>query len=244
MTIAIDAGAQVVGANDGATTLGATISTSGAARVLVALLAVTSNPGSQISSITDTAGLTWNSRVVLENADDTGNHFQTTEIWWAYAATQLTSNVITFTWSNAGTRSAEVFAVSGAFDPTSPWDPGAVLANRTAKDTTVASATTPTGEANSTGSEALSIWHATCRAAHNMAPPTGYTGFGLNNQEPGAGDYRTYGQAGYKVVTGTQTAVSLTDTGGTTAPWNVIVDAIAGGASPEPFRHSFATSIC
>ena len=244
MTISVDTGEQIAGDNGATTTLQATISTSGTQRVLVAMVAATASPSSQISSITDTAGLTWHQRMTILNADSTGSHFQSAELWWALAPTQLTNNVITFTWSNPGTKEANVIAVAGAYNPSSPWDTGVVLSDRPNSNSAVGSDTTPFSKLTTASADSLAVYFSVCRAVHNCAPPTGFTQMSLNNVEPVAGDYRTYGRAGYKHYTSTVSALTLSDTGGATSPWEAFSDALAGSAPPAAITRSFGTAVC
>ena len=80
-----------VSSNGSATVLGVgnlpPISSSGANRVLVAGIGCTGFPVSQVSTITDTAGLTWTREAIIQNTDPT-TAVQSLEIWWAPAPSQ------------------------------------------------------------------------------------------------------------------------------------------------------------
>jgi hypothetical protein len=102
-------------------------SNSGTNRVIVMqiCMAVAGATPPTVSSITG-GGLTWNKRkaFTLVEASDS----DALEVWWAFAASQITAQQFTVNFTGTPrTQSMQVFSVSGAFDPTNPWDPDASL---------------------------------------------------------------------------------------------------------------------
>lgn len=102
------------------------------------IIVVVSEINSQfITSISDAAGLTWQSRAITGTGTDL-------EMWWAKSAATLSSNVITVNMTGGGFNAIDAFAVSGAGFAVSPWDANGSLpvksnANSTVTISTVAS---------------------------------------------------------------------------------------------------------
>jgi hypothetical protein len=74
-----------------------------------------------VTSITDTAGLTWTKRSA--NATTTSNM----EVWWAVAPAVLSSDVITVNWSVAGDDAAVTATAFQGVNTAAPWDTNAAL---------------------------------------------------------------------------------------------------------------------
>lgn len=110
------------------TTAAAALTTSNADDIIVVFAASETNSSTyaSVSSISDTAGLTWYKRSRTESGYD-GNHGMEAEVWWAYAPSPLSANLITVTMSQScDNLGITVFGVSGA-DTSSPWDTSVAL---------------------------------------------------------------------------------------------------------------------
>ncbi|MDE1860637.1 MAG: hypothetical protein KGH72_02860 [Candidatus Micrarchaeota archaeon] len=86
-----------------------------------------SSTAQSVSSISDTAGLTWQKRSAVTQASDINGYYNDLEVWYAIASNPLSNDAITAHLSgtiNEGTIIA--FGVSGA-NTTSPWDTNALL---------------------------------------------------------------------------------------------------------------------
>lgn len=94
-----------------------TLSTNGPDRILVYMEAGVAVTGQAnlITSITDSAGLTWQPHLGLVAGEDTNNDNIKIEIWWAYAHDKLASNTLSVTSGSGGTTTGAGvgFAVKG-----------------------------------------------------------------------------------------------------------------------------------
>ncbi len=97
----------------------------------------TGDPIATISSISDTYGLTWQKRSATSSPNMMGTNYNLnggqltafdTEVWWAYATSSLSSDVITPTFSGGPVdcESLIAFGVHGA-NTSNPWDPNGSL---------------------------------------------------------------------------------------------------------------------
>lgn len=209
-------------------------SNSGTGRIVVLLISMCSDSPPSVSAVSG-GGLTWARRSQFFNTES-GGPTQTQEVWWAYAAAQVSAASITITESSASfinTRVAIILSVSGVTSTSAPWDANvAVPANATRNGT----ATIP-GVAgvswNST--DGVVISHQTTRnPVFTQAAPTGFTQSGPENNEPGAGDRRTYTVGGYKIVSATGSAQSFADGASSTAGlWLFTADVMGNSGSPD-----------
>lgn len=209
--------------------------TSGIDRVVVLAILLTSILGSNttVTTVTDADGLTWTRRKQLLGPVDSGGDYQTLEIWWAYAATAHTNKVITVSYNQAAkTQSLISYGVSGLLTPSAPWD---INGSLPASATNVGATSVPavTGVSTTGGSGIMLGWYGT-RGIVTETAGSGYTLAGNNNQEPGAGQDRSYMSAEYKLLSVPQSGVTV-DAGPTTTPWLMIADSLAGSAPPPAF---------
>ncbi len=233
MTIAVE-NATNGGTNNAATSATCNYTTSGANRVVVLAILVTSTLGSNttVTSVSDTGGLTWTKRKQLLGPSD-GTDFQTLEIWWAYAATAQAAKTITVNFNqSARTQALISYGVSGLLTPSSPWDiNGSLPASATNVGAT--SLPTVTGVSTTGGNGILLGWYGS-RAVVTQTAGSGFTLIGNNNQEPGAGSDRAYLSAEYELIATPQSGVSV-GAGPTNTPWLMVADSLAGAAPPPPF---------
>lgn len=115
MALALDA--SVSGNSGSSGSFQVTITTTVAACVLLAFITTNGGP---VTGITDSAGLTWTHRATGRSVGG-----ETNELWYAIAASQVTSDIITVATTSANFITVHAFAVSGA-DTASPFDGTAV----------------------------------------------------------------------------------------------------------------------
>jgi hypothetical protein len=92
--------------------------------IVVALFSAKVTTPATVTTISDTAGLTWAKRSSRQYLSGTQDNL---EVWWALSSGILSSDVITVNLNSAPSQSTLIaFGVNGA-DLTSPWDPNASL---------------------------------------------------------------------------------------------------------------------
>jgi hypothetical protein len=103
----------------GATSGAITLSTTLPDNIIVVMVTLEDwpNPAPTVTSITDTAGLTWARRSFKEQTSSINR----VEVWWAHAAAVLTSDVITVHTDFFDDATITGFAVNGA-NLSDPWD--------------------------------------------------------------------------------------------------------------------------
>lgn len=117
MAVAKDGTAQSGSTGNGTSAAtGASVSTSGTNRILLASLTV--GAGAYITGTSVSGGgLTW-AKIDSQQGNDSAFQFLTTEIWWAWAAIAITNQTITASWTNLGQATISVQAWSGSKDYT------------------------------------------------------------------------------------------------------------------------------
>lgn len=174
-----------------------------------------------VSSITDTAGLTWTLRTRLSAAG--GDAKQSVEEWWATSASALSSNVITL--NLAGTMvfaTASAFGISGA-DTTTPFDVNGSLPSSSATNNST-SVTLSTTAANT--------MVLGCFREGSAGSPTAGTGY---TQILGANFMLTE----YQIFTSAQTSLAVTQTTGSGTSNGIVADAVqqaSAVAAPIPYQ--------
>jgi hypothetical protein len=236
------------GDNGGPTVIGSgeipPISTSGPNRVLVACIANTSAPVAQVSTITDTAGLTWTREAIIENTDPT-TAIQVLELWWAPAPAQVTDDQLTVTLTTSTTTfSITICAVAGCPTIDAPWDSNVSLP-ATADNPSDTSGSDPSvsGVSTTNANTMVFFLQSTRQAGADLVAPSGFTDFGFENQEPSGGGNRTNIDMGFKIESSPLSGVTFTGSP-SVAPWAAIVAAISGVGVPPPPRRSFGTMVC
>jgi hypothetical protein len=105
-------------AGGGITSANVTLTTTSADDVIVlGIVCGGFNNNGGVTSVTDTAGLTWKKR----NRRSTGGTTPITEIWWAHAPTALVGDVITVHTNLTGFIVINALAIAGA-NVNTPWD--------------------------------------------------------------------------------------------------------------------------
>ncbi len=209
-----------------------------------------------VTSVASTSGLTWNllKQLQVNNSAATSTGYDDVELWWAYAAAQLTNEVITITFDSAvDNASFNYIAVGNALTPTNPWDSNASLPATASNSGTSVVPTQVTGVSSSASSGGLivAVWGSTQSGITNPAFPTpgsGYTAptpstFGEpagGVQEVG-GHLNSYSTLEYKLVSSPQSNITVAF-GQNTYDWGIIVGVIVG-SPPPPKRAQRAISI-
>lgn len=190
----------------------------------------------EISSISDTAGLTWAVRKRQKFTDAVANVNELEE-WYAKSSGALSSDTITVNYG-AGTISnrLSVFGVSGTYFA-SPFDLNASVAAGNGAATSPVANTVSTNTANTLLLNLAQCKGSTgCAGAPAIADPTGFTNINTMAVGGGAGSFS------YKTYTATQSSLSVSTTfnGALGAPaYIVITDALTsnaqGGGSTSNF---------
>jgi hypothetical protein len=183
------------------------LSTAGTNEIIMVFVETNGGP---VTSISDTASLTW---TFLKNQDD-GNAGEKMEMWYAKAAAQLSSDVITVNTTSAAFITACAVAISGA-NFSSPFDSNAAI---------------PTSHDNSnhltfTTSNANDLLIAGGRSG-GQAPDAPYTTIYAAN----------FLSVGYVIVSTTQSSGSDFSVNGGSSTWAVgtalVQDTGGGGTTP------------
>lgn len=189
-------------------------------------------PGNQfgpVQEVTDTAGLTWKRRQVIGLVQD-----QNLEIWWAHAASALSSDVITVklpAYSNQDIALA-AFGVNGA-NTSSPWDANTSLPSY--KSNGGSGSPIATYSTTAADTIVLAFWATDGAFGTSGGIPSGFT--------DAIGGSFTKGNAGadvaYEIQSSAQTNVNVQYSAGTNSnDRTVLVDAIVasgmsgGGVGP------------
>lgn len=202
-----------------------TVSTGGTDRVLVLEITTCATSAVTVSSVTDTASLTWALR--KRNAVNDGSFVQTLEVWWAEAPSQLTNDTITVNYGTSLTFAVSVMSVVGVGNPSSPWDSNGSLP-ATASNTGSSSTPSVSG-VSTTSASAMLLQFINTRQASNPVTGSAYTVIGPVNAEPSAGGGRAYEALGYQSVSVAQSSITVSG-GNSLTPWGIIADALAGPA--------------
>src|SRR6266702_3531788 len=120
------------------------------------------------------ANLTWNKRKQFLFDTGTNTNEQDIEIWWAYAAAALTSEVITITLNSSIDDAAyQAFGVSGSLTPQSPWDGDPSLAGANNSGLNVTSIAVAGVSTEAITNMIIGVWGDTSNA--NATIPAGTT---------------------------------------------------------------------
>lgn len=241
MTLALDGHAHATASTT--TSVGAAITTSGADRVIIALVCNDGAPSTfaavNVSGVSG-GGLTWSLRKRYSNVGGRHTNNHTIEEWWAPASAQLTAQTITATFASTIDNSGIiVFGVSGAFDYTNPFDASASLVATAHDDSGTSSIVTGTFSTLSADTFVFGAW----------SSPRGDsvgTGLTLIDQflNSGGTDWCAAGAA-YVVESAPQSGATLQFSSNglqTATNWNYLIDAITGDG-PTSHPRSFACQI-
>jgi hypothetical protein len=178
--------------------------------------------GQEVSSITDSAGLTWTKRASAKEPDANNN----VEIWYAIAPFPLIDETITATFAaNVDSATMLVFGVSGA-NRENPWDANAAL---TAKNSGYSQ---PSDVGISTTAKVtmlLALQGTNSTALVSGDTDHGWTTIATEGQpNPGSSSYTSYVGAAYKIVETRQldAHTTMAQAGGGSNSWALFGDAI------------------
>lgn len=213
------------GSNGGSTTVVATLTTTRSDDIVIAIVAAERTSGSfpQVTSISDTAGLTWTLRKRLTFTGGRHTNPQAVELWWAYAPSPLTADVITANFVANDNTIITTFAIAGA-NTSAPWDTnGSLPATNT--DVTGSSTDPSVSGVSTTASNimALAMWGSGNNSNPIGTAPSGFTEIAHVNATSGT-DWE-YGSSAYGVFTSALSSATVTF-GELELDWGMIVDAI------------------
>lgn len=215
------------GANaTGGTTAAITFNTSGANRICVLEIYSQNSTRPQVSTVTS-SNVTWEKRFQLQYGSSIGIE-QNLEIWWGYAATQLTNEAVSIGFNNTIDDAAVIaFAIPGE-DPTrytQPFDGDASLPVSSADISGSFVSASGVLSTQSNSALAIAIWaQGVANNGNNTTTPSGWTS--IRNQTNTGGVNGAKIQTYYTLYTGPQqnTTVLL----GSTKEWGIIFDVISG----------------
>jgi hypothetical protein len=174
--------------------------------------------GATVSSVSDTAGLTWKTRASITTGDIP------TYTWYAIAGSAL-SDSITVTVSGTDYFTVIAFGISGA-DTSSPFDTNTAVPASTSGGTILPE---PSVSISTTGTNDMIIGIVGLFNSPTATPGSGFTTIQATSaQTPSS-------LAEYQIVSSAESnfAVDASD-GGTNTPWTIIADAVvAPGAIPD-----------
>lgn len=221
----------------GATTVAATMpATNNNDNVLLALVqgvatGVMTSPS--ISGVVSSPSLTWARRqqaVTINNAPGGDGAHNDLEIWWAYAPTPtLVGSIgVTATFTAAiDAASMHIFAVSGANDPTSPWDINGALPGASSNISATAGAVDIPGVATTASSTFAFAFYGSSEAASPNTNDTGVTTILGTTNNNGPGTFWSYTRSEY-IVYSTPKSTFTFHMLGNVANWGALFDALAG----------------
>ena len=245
MALALDGTAQSGTSTASATTaLGTGLNYATAADILVvfAIAEWKTSPAGSVSGITSTSGLTWARRASLTYTQGTTN--TRTEMWWAYNPAANAADVVTVTWTNAGTiddTAILAFAVkgfTGTAYQTAPWDGNVSLPNALGSSTT-GLATSGAISTTSASGMVLTCGGTTAGPA-NTGIPAGYTQAGTVSNTGGTNNASM--TVGYNVISSALSGTTVTWSSSSTNGWMLITDVLAtagSGAADTLFPQSW-----
>ena len=216
MTLAIDGTAQVVATNG--TSSSVSLSTTSTNDVVVVVV----YSGTTVTGVTS-AHLTFTKRVQYTNAQTLNQ-----EIWWAPAASALTSESITANFTAGGSHTVTAFGVSGA-NTTTPFDTNVSLPGEEEGFGAPATATIST----SNGSDML-IASCFSSAPRTFTPPAGFATVLANT---------TTNSLSYEVVSSTQTNLAVAYGISTSVAESLLVDAIVAASGGGGFTALFRNTL-
>lgn len=194
-------GFAIGGSNGSTTVASAGLTTTRADDIILAIISaeITSAGSPQVSSVANTAGLTWILRKRLTFTGGRHTNPQIVEVWWAYSPSPLTGDVITATFNGTMDNAiVTAFGVAGT-NTAAPWDTNAALP---ASNTDVTgSSTDPSVAGISTDNNnvmAIALWGSGDNSNPIGTPPTGYTEISHLNHTSGT-DWE-YGNSAYKIA--------------------------------------------
>ena len=194
-----------------------TISTTQVNDVVVLLIGCEQNAALQTVASVASSHLTWARRGGFNGQPGSGN-YQSFEIWWAPAASILTSEVVTITLSAATDDAAVVaFAVHGAANIASPWDTGSLPVITTGN---------PAAAPVFTTVQAHDFVFAASFSSSNTNDTSAWTS--IANANNGGGTNYAYVTSFYEVVSSPQAAATASLTNANPNLKIRLVDAITG----------------
>ena len=179
-----------------------------------------------VSSVHDAQNHTWTHR-----GTETGSGNTEEEEWYTIAATPLTSDSITVTWSAAGDNTMSAFGISGA-NLAAPFDTHAGLPAVAAGTNTTPTVSVSTSNANDFIFGMVANEHTSTNACHTETDETGYADTNAQVCALGSSTTQNNDQE-YDIVSSAQTGISVqfsTSTGGSNV-WTMIGDAVQAAPS-------------
>ena len=187
-----------------------------------------------VSSVTDTAGLSWQRRAQYQWAGGRNTNSNTLEIWWAHALAALSADTITAHVSGGNVDDATIlaFGVAGA-DIDEPFDTNVALPATATGGASTASTPSLAGLSTDAARALIFAVAGSPRTGGTSSSPADFTT--LANFTNGGGTDWSSQQSEYKLATAPLTAATVGfGTSFTIQNWGLIVDAIKAPAAGIP----------
>lgn len=220
-----------------AASVGASIpATSNADNVLIAFVQVNATGGDgtkTVSSVTSSPSLTWTRRaqvITVNNGSGGDGAHICLELWWAHELTPtiVGARGVTATFSgNADGASIHVFAVTGANDPSAPWDINGALPASSNNLTNIAGVVDIPSVATTAGGTFGMAFFGSSQAAVPNTNDTGVTTLLTTSNNNGPGTYWSYTKSEYIAYSTPKTSFTFHMLGNVTQ-WSAIFDALSG----------------
>lgn len=203
------------------------LNTSGINRILVLFVHTDAATRRSVTSVSGGSGLTWALYTAKDwDSEDTTNHKQRLEIWWAYAAAQQTSQTITVNLSgNSNGPDLAVGAITGV-DPsryTGPFDADPSEPAFASNPSSTFADAIVTFSTHDTHTAQICVYASDITTSNTPSTPSGYTQLvNLNHADPTRMITFVYG----KIYSAQQVNTSVDM--GNTSDWGVLAFAIGG----------------
>lgn len=207
-----------------------TLSTTQANDIIVLHFAAEASAGTVISltSVTSTSGFAWQRRSQIQLGPATmqghANNYLTVEVWWAYAPTAVTSEVITaHINSTIDDMTLIAFGVNGCYT-SAPWDPNSSLPayNSQASGSNVSPGVT--GVSTDSTKPFMFGCESNVNGVLVFTVPSGWSN--IETKANGGAVLQCHSRADYAALTAQQSGASFSWTGSTASSYGLIVDAL------------------
>jgi hypothetical protein len=223
---------------------GASVSTSGTNRVLLAFVTCDKSAGAAptVNSITDTAGLVWTKifgNTLVYTVAGTGLQTRL-EVWWAPAAAQLSSDTVTATFSASATGAhIDVASFSGCNSISAPFDVNGSNPSGASDVTGTSGVPDTLLSTTSVDTTVLGMYYGGRNSIGNGA---GFTTIANGFIDP-ATNQEYFTALGYQSFSAVQTNLAVNANGSTTF-WGMFGVALSGDPPPAAITKSQAMVIC
>jgi hypothetical protein len=201
--------------------------------IIVCVSALAYSAAPVVSSISDTAGLTWTLREAYNYTPPFpgANGYQTQAVYWAHAPSALSGDDITVNFTGAAFATITAFAINGVSSLTNPFDSnGSLPATNSNAGPSAPDATASTSNVSDAIVFTTAMAPIDGGGAFSSTPPTGFTQ--ISNLTSGGGSNAGTSVVFYEHISGqlSGSTITLSDSHDY---WSIILDAVDGGEIPN-----------